>query len=147
MSESSAVPTLRFEATLCMIDNVTMLRLPGHASEKLPSRGQVVVGGTINGHGFQTVLEPDGSFGHWMRIDGKLQRTAALSPGDTATLEIERFEDWPEPNVPQDLEIALAGAPQRSRTFGETSRRWRAGNGVRWVKATPNPDTRKRRSK
>jgi hypothetical protein len=147
MSRRTGEPTIRFDATLYTIGEWTLLRLPEKASEKLPSRGQVVVGGTINGHGFQTVLEPDGSFGHWMRIDGKLQRTAALSAGDTATLEIERFEDWPEPNVPQDLEIALAGAPQRSRTFGETSRRWRAGNGVRWVKATPNPDTRKRRSK
>ena len=111
---------------------------------KLPSRGQVAVQGTINGHGFQTVLEPD-YLGHWMRIDGKLQRAAAVSAGDTATLEIEPLKDWPEPNVPQDLEAALAAAPQRIKTYGKTLRRWRALGMVRWVNATGNPDTRKRR--
>jgi hypothetical protein len=35
------------------------------------------------------VLEPDGDFGHWMRIDEGQQQTAAISAGDTATLEIE----------------------------------------------------------
>ena len=84
-----SVPTIRFDATLYTIDKWTLLRLPEKASGKLPSRGQVAVQGTINGHGFQTVLEPDGYLGHWMRIDGKLQQTAALSAGDTATLEIE----------------------------------------------------------
>src|SRR3981081_4394426 len=113
MSQRTGVPTIRFDATLYTIDKWTILRLPEKASGKLPSRGQVAAQGTINGHGFQTVLEPDGYFGHWMRIDGKLQQTAALSAGDTATLEIEPLTDWPEPNVPKDLETALAAAPQK----------------------------------
>ena len=113
MSQRTGVPTIRFDATLYTIDKSTVLRLPEKASGKLPSRGQVAVQGTINGHGFQTVLEPDGYFGHWMRIDGKLQQTAALGAGDTATLEIESLKDWPEPKVPQDLETALAAAPQK----------------------------------
>src|SRR6267142_3141385 len=113
MSQPTGVPTIRFDATLCTIDTSTILRLPEKASGKLPSRGQVAVQGTINRHGFQTVLEPDGHFGHWMRLDGKLQQTAALSAGDTAALEIESLKDWPEPNLSQDLETALAAAPQK----------------------------------
>src|ERR1700682_3506000 len=113
MSQRTGVPTIRFAATLYTIDKWTILRLPEKASGKLPSRGQVAVRGTINGHGFQAVLEPDGYLGHWMRIDGKLQRTAAVGAGDTATLEIESLKDWPEPNVPPDLESALAAAPQK----------------------------------
>ena len=70
-----------------MIDKWTIVRLPEKASAKLPSRGQVAVQGTINGHEFQTVLEPHGSCGHSMRLDQKLQQTAAVSAGDTATLE------------------------------------------------------------
>src|SRR6267378_3745557 len=119
MSQRSGAPTIRFDATLYTIDGWTILRLPEKASRKLPSRGQVAVQGTINGHGFQTVLEPDGYFGHWMRIDGKLQQTAALSAGQTATLEIGTLKDWPEPKVPQDLETALAAActdPNLSKT-------------------------------
>jgi uncharacterized protein DUF1905 len=113
VSLPGATQTIRFDATLSTIDNTTILRLPEKASRKLPSRGQVAVQGTINGHGFQTVLEPDGYFGHWMRIDRKLQQAAALSARDTATLEMETLKDWPEPNVPQDLETALAAAPEK----------------------------------
>src|SRR4030088_3824685 len=96
MSQSKGVLTIRFDATLYTIDERTILRLPQKASEKLRSRGQVAVQGTINGHGFRAVLEPDGYFGHWMRIDEKQQQTAALGAGDTATLEIEPLKDWPE---------------------------------------------------
>jgi hypothetical protein len=139
------VPTIRFNATLCTIAKSTILRLPEKASEKLPSRGQVAVQGTINGHGFQTVLEPDGDFGHWMRIDRKLQQTAHLSAGDTATLEIESLKAWPEPNVPQDLEAALAAAPQKIQDQWKGITPMARWEWVRWVNATQNPDTRKRR--
>ena len=105
----------------------------------------MAVQGTINGHRFHTVLEPDGYFGHWMRIGGKLQRTAALSSGDIATLEIESLKDWPEPNVPQDLETALAGAPQKVQDQWKEITPMARWEWVRWVNATQNPDTRKRR--
>src|SRR6266508_2386267 len=35
MTQHTGVPTIRFEANLCTIDNSTILRLPGHTSEKL----------------------------------------------------------------------------------------------------------------
>jgi hypothetical protein len=145
MGQRTGVPTIRFEGTLYTIDRWTILRLPERASRKLPSRGQVAVQGTINGHGFQTVLEPDGCFGHWMRIDGKLQQTAALSAGNTATLEIESLKDWPEPNVPQDLETALAAAPQKIHSLWREITPMARWEWVRWINATQNPDTRKRR--
>ncbi len=145
MSQRSAVPAIRFDATVYTIDKSTMLRLPEKASGKLPSRGQVAVRGTINGHGFQTVLEPDGNFGHWMRIDGNLQRTAAVGAGDTARLEIEPVKDWPEPAVPQDLEAALAAAPQKIQDLWKDITPMARWEWVRWVNATQNPDTRQRR--
>src|ERR1700692_1323681 len=145
MSHRTGVPTIRFDATLYTIDKRTILRLPEKASGKLPSRGQVAVQGTINGHGFQTVLEPDGYFGHWMVVDGKLQQTAALSTGDTATLEIESLKDWPEPNVPQDLETALTAAPQKIQDLWNDITPMARWEWVRWVRATNNADTRKRR--
>jgi len=145
MSQRTGLPTIRFDATLYTIDKSTVLRLPEKASGKLPSRGQVAVQGTINGHEFQAVLEPDGYFGHWMTIDGKLQRTAALGAGDTATLEIESLKDWPEPKVPQDLETALVTAPQKIQDLWKGITPMARWEWVRWVNATPNPDTRKRR--
>jgi hypothetical protein len=145
MSQRTGLPTIRFDATLHTIDKWTILHLPEKASGKLPSRGQVPVQGTINGHGFQTVLEPDGYSGHWMRIDGILQQTAALSAGHTATLEIESLKDWPEPNVPRDLKTALASAPQKIQDLWKGITPMARWEWVRWVNATPNPDTRKRR--
>jgi hypothetical protein len=139
------VPTIRFDATLYTIDKWSILRLPENASRKLPSRGQVAVQGTINGHGFRTVLEPDGHLGHWMRFDRKLKQTADLSAGDTATLEIESLKDWPEPNVPQDLETALGAAPQKIQDLWKRITPMARWEWVRWVNATQNSDTRKRR--
>src|SRR3982074_2595594 len=145
MSQRAGVPKIRFGAALPTIDKSTVLRLPEKASRKLPSRGQVAVQGTINGNEFQAVLEPDGYFGHWMRIDGTLQQTAALGAGDTATLQIESLKDWPEPNVPQDFKTALAAAPQKIQDLWKGITPMARWEWVRWVNATPNPDTRKRR--
>jgi hypothetical protein len=145
MSHSGGVPTIRFDATLYAVDEWTILRLPEKASERLPSRGQVVVRGTINGQEFQAVLEPDGNLGHWMRIDEKQRQAAAIRAGDTATLEIEPIKDWPEPNVPQDLDTALAGAPQKIQDLWKDITPMARWEWVRWVNATRNPDTRQRR--
>ena len=145
MSQRKGVATVRFDAKVYTIDKWTILRLPEKASGKLPSRGQVAVQGTINGHRFRAVLEPDGDFGHWMRIDGKLQQTAALGAGDTATLEIESLKDWPEPKVPQDLATALAAAPEKIQDLWKGITPMARWEWVRWVNATQNADTRRRR--
>jgi hypothetical protein len=136
---------VRFDATPYTLGRSTILRLPRNASVRLPSRGQVAVRGTINGHPFQTVLEPDGNFGHWLRIDDRLQESAALRAGDSATLEIESTSEWPEPSVPRDLKTALAAAPQKIQDLWKEitpMARWEC---VRWINATQNADTRKRR--
>jgi len=145
MSQRTEVPTIHFDATLSTIHAWTILRLPQEASEKLPSRGQVAVQGTINGHRFQTVLEPDGSSGHWVRIDGQLQHTAAVRAGDTARLEIEPLNDWPEPEVPRDFATALAAAPQEIQNLWQEITPMARWEWIRWVNATKNPETRKRR--
>jgi Domain of unknown function (DUF1905)/Bacteriocin-protection, YdeI or OmpD-Associated len=145
MSQQRGLPAIRFDATLYTIDNRTILRLPAKASGKLPSRGQVAVQGTINSHGFRTVLEPDGHAGHWMRIDGKLRQTAGLRAGDSATLEIEPLKDWPEPTVPRDLGVALEAAPQKIQDLWNDITPMARWEWVRWVNATQNRDTRKRR--
>src|SRR5262245_48655684 len=122
-------PTIRFNAALRASKGRAILQLPEAASKKLPSRGQVVVQGTINGHTFRTVLEPDGNRGHWMNVDKSLQRVAGVSAGDTATVDVEPIKEWPEPNLPADLGRALSAAPQRSATSGSRLRGWRDGNG------------------
>jgi Domain of unknown function (DUF1905) len=113
VSQRTEGATVRFDATLSTIGTSAVVRLPETASRNLPSRGQVAVHGTINGVEFQTVLEPDGNSGHWMRVDDTLRRAAGISAGDTAALDIEVTKDWPEPGVPPDLATALATAPPK----------------------------------
>ncbi len=140
-----ATPTIRFDATLHTTHGRTILHLPATASKKLPSRGQVAVHGTLKGHPFQTVLEPDGDFGHWMSVDGGLQKAAGVSPGDAVSVEVEPTKEWPEPSVPPDLRRALSSAPRNIRELWEAITPMARWEWVRWVNATKNPDTRKRR--
>ena len=131
---------IRFRAAVCEIDDTTLLRLPIKASKQLPSRGQVAVHGTINGKQFETVVEPDGNFGHWMRVDKKLVR-----PGDGVTVEIEASKRWPEPELPADFEAALRAAPNKIQEVWKDITPMARWEWVRWVNATPNPDTRRHR--
>src|SRR5690349_17818881 len=104
-TKNQAAKTLpiRFKSTLYMIDKWTILPLPDSASKQLPSRGQVMVKGTIDGHPLEKVLEPDGKWGHWFKVDEKLQKTLGIHAGDTVQLEITPSKDWPEPNIPRDF--------------------------------------------
>jgi len=141
VAQRNGTPAIRFQATPQTIDRATIVRLPGDASARLPSRGQVAVQGTINGHRFETVLEPDGSAGHWMKLDGKLRKAAA----GTATIEIQPVKEWPEPELPEDLEAALVAAPKKIQYIWDDITPMARWEWVRWVNATRNPETRKRR--
>ena len=137
--------TIRCTATPSVIDRWMIVRLPANASAKLPSRGQVAVRGTMNDAEFETVLEPDGARGHWMRVDRSLQRAAGVTAGDAMTLVIEPTKTWPEPKVPDDLEAALARAPEKIQDLWHEITPMARWEWVRWVNATRNPDTRERR--
>jgi Bacteriocin-protection, YdeI or OmpD-Associated/Domain of unknown function (DUF1905) len=145
VSQRTKETAIRFGATVSAIGTSIVVQLPATASKRLPSRGQVAVRGTINGVGFQTVLEPDGNSGHWMRVDDTLQRSAGIGAGDAAALDIEVTRDWPEPSVPTDLAAALAGAPQKIQDLWNEITPMARWEWVRWVNATKNPDTRTRR--
>jgi hypothetical protein len=145
VSQRTKEAAIRFDAILSAIGTSIVVQLPETASRRLPSRGQVAVCGTINGVGFQTVLEPDGNSGHWMRVDDTLQHAAGTGAGDTAALDIEVTRDWPEPSVPPDLAAALAGAPQKIQNLWNEITPMARWEWVRWVNATKNPGTRARR--
>lgn len=142
---ASDTQTIRFKSPLYTLKRWTILRLPEKDSEKLPSRGQVAVTGTINGHEFKTVLEPDGYWGHWMRVDAKLQKAAGIRAGDTATLELTPTKDWPEPQVPQDFAAALAAAPLKIQHIWHDITPMARWEWIRWVNATSITETRERR--
>lgn len=145
MTQGEGTASIRFMAGLEDIASSTILRLPGEVSGRLPSRGQVAVEGTINSHDFATVLEPDGVKGHWIKVDQELQRAAGLRAGDSITVNIEVTRDWPEPDVPTDLENALAAGPEKTRQMWNDITPMARWEWVRWISATANPGTRERR--
>jgi hypothetical protein len=122
--------------------SLTLLRLPKSASAKLPSRGLVMVEGTLNGARFQAPLEPDGKGSHLLVVDKTLRRAARA--GDTVTLVIQASETWPEPRVPPDLKEALASAPRAQATWKDITvmARW---DWIRWINEARQPQTRARR--
>lgn len=136
--------TIPFEAKLFKIDSWTLLRLPKSASAKLPSRGMTMVEGTINGFRFQAALEPDGKGSHWFKVDKTMREAAHVAAGDTVILAIEPTKEWPEPKVPENLKAVLAADPQAHTLWMNITpmARW---DWIRWIGATKQPETRKRR--
>ena len=136
---------IRFRAEVSAVDDTVLVQLPEAASRGLPSRGQVAVHATVDGHPFDTVVEPDGRKGHWVRLAPRLRRAAGIGPGDTAELILEVAPQWPEPDVPDDLASALDDAPARVRDAWEDITPMARWEWVRWVGATADPATRQRR--
>jgi len=139
------MPPIRFKAKLYTLRRWTVLQLPEEASKPLPSRGQVMVKGTINGHEFKQVLEPDGRWSHWFKVDARLQKATGAHSGDTVTAEITPSKDWPEPNLPKDFSKALAAAPQKVQELWTKITPMARWEWLRWVNATSVAETRERR--
>jgi hypothetical protein len=136
--------TIHFKTKPFKIGPWTILLVPKDASAKLPSRGIVMIKGTINGFDFQTALEPDGRGSHWFRVDADLAKAANAAAGDIVTLAIESTKEWTEPEVPADIAKALAADKQAHALWEKITpmahREW-----IRWIRATNKDETRKNR--
>jgi hypothetical protein len=133
---------IRFESKPRNINGWTVLALPQDASAQLPSRGQVMVKGTVNDIPIYTALEPDGNGSHWLNIDKELQ-AAGIKAGDTVTAAIESTKVWPEPDVPADWQAALDKDPEVKALWLDVTpmARW---EWIRWINSSPVPETRTR---
>jgi len=122
----------------------TFVVLPKDASEKLPRRGRTTVEGTINGHRFQATLEPDGQLSHWLQVSKELQDAAGADVGDVVTLEIKPVENEPEPEIPSDLQQALAASPEGRRVWDDTTTIARL-DWIHWITSAKQSKTRAKR--
>jgi hypothetical protein len=138
------MPTIRFETTPLNIGDWTIIKLPESASAKLPSRGMALIEGTINGFRSKIVLEPDGKGSHWFRLDSALRKATGIDADDKVTLVIEPSKEWPEPDVPVDLNEALTSDKQANALWMKITpmARW---DWLRWIRATNNRETRSHR--
>ncbi|MDW7672793.1 MAG: YdeI/OmpD-associated family protein [Bacillota bacterium] len=134
---------IRFETSLYDINTWQILRFPMNASKELPSRGMVMVSGTMNGIPFEAPLEPDGMGSHWFRVSDALSNAAQADVGDRVFLEVSPMKDWFEPDVPLDVEEALTAAGALHQWNRVTVRaRW---EWLRWIRFTSNAATRQKR--
>ena len=162
VSDSKIASKIRFSAALLRpaasgkAASWTFLTLPKEASRKLPSRGQVTVEGTLNGHPFTATLEPDGQGDHWLKVDRKLREAAGgpapgLEAGDVVTLEIAPVTEEPEPKVPADLRKALAAAPKGAPGKPGAREAWSditptaRRDFIHWITSPKKPETRAKR--
>lgn len=135
---------ISFKAAPYTIDTWTIVRLPEDASRQLPSRGIVMVKGTLNSSPFEAVLEPDGWGSHWLNLDKKLRDKTGATGKDVVVLDIEATKDWIEPEVPADILKALNTNTEAQATWQKTTPQahW---EWIRWIRATNNTETRARR--
>lgn len=143
------ISTIRFEAKLFKINSWTILRLPEGASAKLPSRGMLMVSGTVNAIPFKALLEPDGRYApgkkpsHWFAPSKKLLDDARAAAGDTVQVSLKPSKEWIEPEIPEDLKKALATSPKAEALWKEITplARW---DWIRWIRAVKTPQTRQK---
>lgn len=135
---------INFESTPYTIKSWSILKLPIEASKQLPSRGIVMVKGTMNNSPFKAVLEPDGWGSHWINLDKKLQDSTGIHDNESVSVEIEPTKEWIEPDVPKDIIDALKANTAANETWQKVTPQahW---EWIRWIRATNNTETRARR--
>ena len=140
---------INFQTKLFKIKDWTILRLPEEASIELPSRGMIMVQGTLNDIPFKTLLEPDGKYGkgikpsHWFKPDEDLLRKAKVDAGDGVNVYLEPTKEWVEPEVPEDVSKALSTSATAKELWNDITplARW---DWIRWVRAVKTDETRKK---
>jgi hypothetical protein len=140
---------IQFDTKLYKIHEWIILRLPEDASAKLPSRGMIMVSGTLNGVPFKTLLEPDGKYGpglkpsHWFSPEKKLLEKARVSADDTVSVTLEPTKEWIEPEIPDDVKKALSTSAKAQDLWEDITplARW---DWIRWVRAVKTDETRKK---
>ena len=98
----------------------------------------------INGHRCLATLEPDGQLSHWLRLDQDLLAAAGVDIGDLAMFEIAPVAQEPEPDVPSDLQTALAAAAEARAGWNETTTIARL-DWIHWIVSAKQAKTRAQR--
>lgn len=100
--------------------------------------------GTVNGHAFRAMLEPDGQLSHWLRLDRELLESSGAEVGDTVEFEITPVKREPEPELPADLQLALEAAPQARAVWEDTTTIARV-DWIHWIVSAKQARTRAKR--
>lgn len=122
-----------------IISEQRILRIPLDISQEFPSRSLNMLGGTINGQPLVAPLEPDGAGSHFLVLEDRWIE----SEPDMVHLEFEITLDWPEPEIPTDLQGALDETGLMDTWHDLTVKaRW---EWLRWIRSTKVDATRRKR--
>lgn len=127
-------------------DSWAFLVLPKAVSDLLPRRGRTSVQGTLNGKPFQATLEPDGQLSHWLKVSQKLREAAKAKVGDVVAVQLAPLDTEPEPELPADLQKALAACAAAKVVWKETTTLARV-DWIHWVESAKQAKTRSSRVK
>ena len=126
-----------FRTDIKQINGLRIVMIPQDISQSLPSRGMVACKAEINGINAFVMLEPDGHGSHWFELPRELPLE------EMAEVALEPIKEWPLPNIPSDLALALNKSELNAVWNSITnSAKW---DWIRWINFTSNDDTRKRR--
>ena len=132
-----------FKAILTKVESRKIIKIPLSSSVELPSRGMVMVQGTMNEVSFQVPLEPDGKGSHWFEVSDFLIEDLGITVGQTVSLSIEPLDEWREPEIPVELMDAIINACLINQWNSITTKaKW---DWLRWIRSTNNPATRQKR--
>ena len=132
-----------FETKVIHFAPLTIVRLPREVSNVFPSRGMVMVEGTADGQHILLPAEPDGRGGHWLDLSNVFSGKPELKAEYIIRFDIRVSEEWPEPQMPEEMMNAIAEAGLSDFWQGLTVKaKW---EWFRWIRATRNPSTREKR--
>lgn len=134
---------IEFDAIPIQINDWIIIQLPKANSALLPSRGMVMVEGTINNIPFNAPLEPDGKFSHWFKVDEPLRSNAQIEIGKTVSLSLLPMVSWLLPDLPDTIRsgIAQSGLTDQWKTLTPKAQwEW-----IRWIRSTKSLQTRQKR--
>lgn len=125
--------------------NWVIIRLPFDAGKAFGKRGQINVKGEINGFPFRTALFPDGSGGHILLVNKRMQKEGHTTIGQSAEFRIEPTCEQPVVAVPSALRPILGQSRSFSRWFDQLNRSTR-NEIAKWVSAPQSTAAQARRA-
>jgi hypothetical protein len=138
----------RFEATLVgrgPRDAWVFLVVPFDAAAVFGSKARIAVRGTLNGAPFQNSLLPQGDGTHAMAVSKALRAAANANAGDTVAVVMERDDSVRDVDVPEELQVALAGNTRAATTFAALAVSHRRAY-TDWIASAKQATTRERRA-
>lgn len=125
------------------INQHIIIPIPHEVSMELPSRGLIMVEASLNGVALVAPLEPDGNKSHLLVIEPTLAKEAGITLEQAAELTFQVMDDWPEPELPSDIDQALKEAAVFETWQTLTVKaRW---EWLRWIRSTKVEATRQKR--